>query len=63
MVKILMMLAKMATPDLLKIKSLEIKVITSSILSMTSQTKIYQMSQIILWMWSRHQSLVNLAFV
>ena len=58
-----MMLAKMATPDLLKIKSLEIKAITSSILSMTSQTKIYQMSQIILWMWSRHQSLVSLAFV
>ena len=39
MVRILMMSAKMATPDLLKVKVIGMKVITSYILSMTSPTK------------------------
>ena len=58
MVKILMMAAKMATPALLKIK-----VFTSYILPMTSPTKFCHITQIILWMWSRDQSLVTLAIV
>ena len=49
MVKILMMSAK--------------KVITSYILSMTSQKKNCHMTQIILWMWLCDLSLVTLVFV
>ena len=63
MVKILVMSAKMATPGTLKIYFFEIKVITSNILSITSPTKFYHMTQIVLWMWSCGQSLVILAFV
>ena len=63
-VKILMMSSKKATSDLLKLRYFEIKVITSYILSMTSPTKIFHMTQIILWMWSYDVviTLVTLAF-
>ena len=63
MAKILMMSAKMATPGLLKIKVFLNKGYYVFILSMTSPTKFCHMTQIILWMWSRGQSLVTLAFV
>ena len=53
MVNILMMLAKIATPDFLKIKVF---------LSMTSPTTFCYMTQIILWMWSCDQSLIAVAF-
>ena len=58
MIKILMMLAKMATPALLKIQ-----VITSYIVSMTSPATFCHMTQLILWVWSCDQSLVTLAFL
>ena len=57
-----MMSAKIATTGLLKIK-VEIKVITSYYLSMTSPTRFYHVAKIILWMWSFDQSLVTLAFL
>ena len=63
MIKILMMSAKMATPGVFRIKVLEIKVIKSYIMSMTSPKKLCHMTQIILWMWSCDQSFVTVAFV
>ena len=58
MVAILMTSTKLATPVVLKIK-----VMTSQFLSMTSPTKFNHVTQIILSMWSRDQSLVTLAFL
>ena len=55
---ILMMSAKMATLGLLKKK-----VMTSWFLSMTSSTQIYHVTQIILYMLSRDQSLVTLVLL
>ena len=63
MVKILMMLAKMATPGLLKIKVFRNKDYYV-IISVHDVTKKFSyMTQIILWMWPCDQSLVILAFL
>ena len=48
MVTILMISAKMATPDLLKITFFEEKVMKSSILPMMSPTKFYHVIQILM---------------
>ena len=58
-----MMSAKAAARALLKKKYFEINVITSYILPMTSPTKLYHITQIILWILQYEQSLVNLALV
>ena len=58
-----MISAKIATPAILKVRYFEIKEITSYILSMTSTKNFFYMTQVALWMWSRDQSLVTLAFV
>ena len=58
-----MISAKIATPAILKVRYFEIKEITSYILSMTSTKNFCYMIQVALWMWSRDQSLVTLAFV
>ena len=57
--KILMMSAKWLPQAFLKQRYLEIKVIVSYILSMTSPEKWCHMNQIMLWMWSCDQSLVK----
>ena len=57
------MSAKIATAALLKIKVFSNKGYYVIILSMTSPTKFFHMTQIILWMWSCDQSLVTLTFV
>ena len=57
------MSAKIATAALLKIKVFSNKGYYVIILSMTSPTKFFHMTQIILWMWSYDQSFVALAFV
>ena len=63
MVKILMMLAEMATPGLLKIKVFRNKdyYVIISVHDVTK--KCYQTTQIILRMWSCDQSLIILAFL
>ena len=48
MVTILMMPAKLVTLGLLKKRCFEVKVMTSSFLSITSPTKFYHVTQIIL---------------
>ena len=48
MVAILMMSAKMATLGLLNIKDFEIKAMTSYFMSLTSKTKFYYVTQIVL---------------
>ena len=58
-----MISAKIATPAILKVRYFEIKEITSYILSITSTKNFCYMTQVALWMWSRDQSLVTLAFV
>ena len=58
-----MISAKIATPAILKVRYFEIKEITSYILSITSTKNFSYMTQVALWMWSRDQSLVTLAFV
>ena len=63
MVKTLMMSAKTLPQPFLKERYIEIKVITSYILPMTSPAKFCHMTEIILCMWSCDQSLVTLAFV
>ena len=55
---ILIMSPKLATPGLLKTK-----VMRSYFLTMMQPTKFYHLVQIILYMWSCDQSLVNLAFL
>ena len=59
----LMKSAKVATLVLLNLKVFWIKVMASLFLSITSPTKIYHVTQVILWMWSYDQSLVTLAFL
>ena len=59
----LMMSARLAIIGLLNVKCFEIKVMTSWILYILSPTKLYQVSQIILYMWSSDQSLISLAFL
>ena len=59
----LMKSAKVATLVLLNLKVFWIKVMTPLFLSITSPTKIYHVTQVILWMWSYDQSLVTLAFL
>ena len=63
MVAILMMKAKLVTVGLLKIKVFKKKFMTSQFLSMTSPTKFYHSTPIILYMWSCDQSFVTLAFL
>ena len=60
---VLMRSAKLATLVLFNLKVFWIKVMTSLFLFITSPTKIYHVTQIILWMWSYDQSLVTLAFL
>ena len=62
-VAILMVSAKLATLDLLLKKVFLEKVKTSYLFSMTSPTKFYQVTQIILYMWLCDQSLITLAFL
>ena len=61
MVTTLIMSAKLTTPGLLKIKIFQNKGY-DIILTMTSTTKFYDMTHIILQIWSCAQSLVTLAF-
>ena len=63
MVKILMMPVKMATPRHLKIKFFWNKGYYVKYYVYDVTNKFFHMTQIILWMWSRDQSLVTLAFV
>ena len=58
-----MISANMATPGLLKKKYFEIKFLTSYILSMTSTTNFFTMTQVMSWMRPCDQRLVTLAFV
>ena len=63
MVTILMKSAKMATLGLLKIKISWNKGYDAISSAMTSPTKFYHVTQIILSMWSCDQSLATLAFL
>ena len=63
MVTILMMLANLATLGLLKIKVFWNKGYDIIIFVHTSPTKCYLVIQVITYMWSCGQSLVNLVFL
>ena len=63
MVPILMMSAKVATLDLLKIKVFSNKIYDFSISNMTSVKKFYNLTYITLYMWSCDQTLINLEFL
>ena len=60
---ILIMLTKLATLDLLKMKLFLNKIYDVLILSMTSTTDLYNGTQIVLQMWSSEQSLVILVYL
>ena len=58
-----MILAKLTMTGLLKKMYFEKKIMTPQFLFMTSPTKFYHVTQIIMQMWSYDQSLVTLAFL